>query len=65
MNNSGTAIKELIDYFKIDAKNVIVFHDDLDIDFGKVKAKLGDQALVIMELNLSINLSAQIIQESE
>ena len=27
MNNSGTAIKELIDYFKIDAKNVIVFHD--------------------------------------
>ena len=41
MNNSGTAIKELIDYFKIEAKNVIVFHDDLDIDFGKVKAKVG------------------------
>ena len=41
MNNSGTAVKELIDYFKIDAKNVIVFHDDLDIDFGKVKAKFG------------------------
>ena len=41
MNNSGTAIKELIDYFKIDAKNVIVFHDDLDINFGKVKAKVG------------------------
>ena len=33
MNNSGTAIKELIDYFKIDAKDVIVFHDDMDIDF--------------------------------
>ena len=41
MNNSGTAIKELIDYFKIDAKNVFVFHDDMDIDFGKVKAKFG------------------------
>ena len=41
MNNSGTAIKELIDYFKIDVKNVIVFHDDMDIDFGKVKAKIG------------------------
>ena len=41
MNNSGTAIKELIDYFKIDAKNVIVFHDDLDIDFGKIKTKFG------------------------
>ena len=41
MNNSGTAIKELIDYFKIDAKNVFVFHDDMDIDFGKIKAKFG------------------------
>ena len=41
MNNSGTAIKELIDYFKINAKDVIVFHDDLDIDLGKVKAKFG------------------------
>ena len=41
MNNSGTAVKELIDYFKIDAKDVIVFHDDLDIDFGKIKAKFG------------------------
>ena len=41
MNNSGTAIKELIDYFKIDAKDVFVFHDDLDIDYGKIKAKFG------------------------
>ena len=41
MNNSGTAIKELIDYFKINSNDVIVFHDDLDIDFGKVKAKFG------------------------
>ena len=41
MNNSGTAIKELVDYFKIDAKDVIVFHDDMDIDFGKIKAKFG------------------------
>ena len=41
MNNSGVAIKELIDYFKIDAKNVIVFHDDMDIDIGKVKVKFG------------------------
>ena len=41
MNNSGPAVKELIDYFKIEAKNVIVFHDDMDIDFGKVKAKFG------------------------
>ncbi len=41
MNNSGICIRELIEYFKIDPENVIVFHDDLDIDFGKIKAKFG------------------------
>ncbi len=41
MNNSGTAIKELIEYFKLDPKNVFVFHDDMDIDVGKIKAKFG------------------------
>ncbi len=41
MNNSGVCVKELIDYFKIDVKNVFVFHDDMDIDLGKVKVKNG------------------------
>jgi len=41
MNNSGICIRELMEYFKIDAGDVIVFHDDIDIDFGKIKAKLG------------------------
>ena len=41
MNSSGTCIKELIDYFKIEAKNVFVFHDDMDIDSGKIKVKFG------------------------
>ena len=41
MNNSGVCIKELIEYFKIDVKDVYVFHDDMDIDIGKVKAKIG------------------------
>ena len=41
MNNSGICIRELIEYFKIDAENVIVFHDDLDIEFGKIKAKFS------------------------
>ena len=49
MNNSGTCIRELIEYFKIDAKNVFVFHDDMDIDFRKVKAKFGGVVLVITE----------------
>ena len=41
MNNSGQAIRELIEYFKIDSKDVFVFHDDLDIALGKIKAKFA------------------------
>ena len=41
MNSSGICIKELIEYYKIEVKDVFVFHDDMDIDIGKVKAKLG------------------------
>tara|TARA_Y100000389_G_scaffold189677_1_gene213693 strand:- start:348 stop:908 length:561 start_codon:yes stop_codon:yes gene_type:complete len=41
MNNSGICIRELLEYFKIDAEDVMVFHDDLDVEFGKIKAKFG------------------------
>jgi len=41
MNNSGICIRELIEYFKIDTENIIVFHDDLDVDFTKIKTKFG------------------------
>ena len=41
MNNSGICIRELIEYFKINPEDVIVFHDDLDVEFGKIKAKFG------------------------
>ena len=41
MNSSGICIKELAEYFKIEVKNIFVFHDDMDIDVGKVKVKFG------------------------
>ena len=41
MNSSGVCIKELIEYFKIDVKDIFVFHDDMDIEIGKVKVKFG------------------------
>ena len=41
MNSSGICIKELIDYFKISVKDVFVFHDDMDINVGKIKVKFG------------------------
>tara|TARA_Y100000589_G_C27067311_1_gene593874 strand:+ start:79 stop:642 length:564 start_codon:yes stop_codon:yes gene_type:complete len=41
MNNSGICIRELIEYFKIDVGDIVVFHDDLDVEFGKIKTKFG------------------------
>ena len=41
MNNSGICIRELIEYFKIDVENIIVFHDDIDVEFGKIKTKFS------------------------
>ena len=49
MNNSGICIRELLEYFKIDAENVIVFHDDLDINFGKTNT-LYTYAFVVQKL---------------
>ena len=41
MNNSGICIRELLEYFKFNPEDVIVFHDDLDVEFGKIKTKFG------------------------
>lgn len=41
MNESGRAVGEAMRFFKLDPADVIVFYDELDIAFGKVKAKLG------------------------
>lgn len=39
MNNSGIAIKEIMDYFDIDADDLIVVYDDMDIKVGHLKLK--------------------------
>jgi len=40
MNNSGRAVKKIIDFYKIDPqKDLIVIHDDIDIELGKIKIK--------------------------
>ncbi len=37
MNNSGQVIRGMLDYFKIDVEDIIVFVDDKDQDMGRVK----------------------------
>jgi len=41
MNLSGTAVRQLQSFFKMDISNLIVIHDDLDLPFGAVKLKAG------------------------
>lgn len=41
MNLSGDAVLELVQFYKIPASNILVVHDDLDIQFGKIRSKQG------------------------
>ena len=41
MNESGRSVGEAMRFFKLDPADVVVFYDELDLTFGKVKAKLG------------------------
>jgi PTH1 family peptidyl-tRNA hydrolase len=41
MNASGTAIASICDYYDIEPKRVVVIHDDMDLDFGRIKVKVG------------------------
>ena len=39
MNKSGQPIFKLMDYFQIDPDDLLVIHDDLDLDLGKMRFK--------------------------
>ena len=41
MNDSGAAVAKACAFFKIDPDHVIAVHDELDLDFGRLRAKLG------------------------
>lgn len=37
MNRSGPPVQKLASYFKIQVSDIIVVHDDLDLDFGRLR----------------------------
>lgn len=37
MNNSGKAVKAIANYYKIEPKDILIIHDDADIELGKIK----------------------------
>ncbi|MBQ9687889.1 MAG: aminoacyl-tRNA hydrolase [Aeriscardovia sp.] len=44
MNSSGDAIASLSQYYDIDPDHIIIIHDDMDLDFGRIKVKSGGSA---------------------
>ena len=41
MNESGRAVREASNFYKIGPGRIIVFHDELDLPFGQVRIKKG------------------------
>ncbi|MFO7569409.1 MAG: aminoacyl-tRNA hydrolase, partial [Smithellaceae bacterium] len=41
MNLSGTAVRQLQSFFKMEISRLIVIHDDLDLPFGSIRLKAG------------------------
>lgn len=41
MNLSGNAVGAIARFYKIPNENITVIHDDMDLDVGKVKEKIG------------------------
>ncbi len=39
MNLSGESVVKFVNYFKIKNEDILVIHDDLDLDFGRIKLK--------------------------
>lgn len=44
MNRSGNSIRACIDFFDLQAENVLVVHDDVDLPVGRVKVVRGGSA---------------------
>ena len=39
MNLSGIVVRKYLDYYKIDLSDVLIIHDDLDMEMGRIKIK--------------------------
>ncbi len=41
MNLSGEAVQATLSFYKLDISNVVVVHDELDIEFGQIRTRTG------------------------
>lgn len=41
MNESGRAVASVLSYFGVDPSDLLVVHDDIDLEFGKLRLQVG------------------------
>lgn len=41
MNNSGEAVQAAANFYKVPLQNILVLHDEVDINFGQIRMRLG------------------------
>ena len=39
MNESGQAVRKVVDYYKIDISDILIIYDDMDFNIGSIKLK--------------------------
>ncbi|UQA83578.1 aminoacyl-tRNA hydrolase [Gardnerella vaginalis] len=44
MNDSGAAVSSISSYYQIETDHIVIIHDDMDLDFGRIKVKSGGSA---------------------
>lgn len=44
MNLSGEAVQAAAHFYKVDPKNILVVHDELDVPFGQIRMRTGGSA---------------------
>ena len=48
MNESGNALASISAYYQIEPDHIVVIHDDMDLDFGRIKVKQAAPQAAIM-----------------
>jgi len=49
MNLSGESVREIVEWYKIPVKNIIIIYDDIDLPVGKLRLRPKGSAELITE----------------
>ena len=53
MNLSGNCVREFVNFYKIDKKDILVIHDDLDLPFLKFRHKKKGWSLKFLQMAIN------------